>query len=65
LLAWKGWYSLRRFHGTDVTMTADEETGANALGNSKAVLKKHYLKPTDVHPSVRQAVKVVGSRLIQ
>ena len=65
LLTWKGWYSLRRFHGTDVTMESDAETGANALGNSKAVLKKHYLKPTDVLPAVRQAVKVVGSRLVQ
>jgi hypothetical protein len=65
LLTWKGWYSLRRFHGTDVTESSDAETGANALGNSKAVLKKHYLKPTDVHPLVREAVKVVGSRLIQ
>src|SRR5262249_51856678 len=52
-LTWKGWYALRRFHGTQVRMHSNNETGAKALGNSKVVFDKHYLKPTEVLPDVR------------
>jgi hypothetical protein len=54
LLTWKGCYALRRFHGTEVRMKSNSETGAKALGNSKEVFDKHYLKPTAVLPDVRE-----------
>ena len=54
---WTGWYSLRRFHGTQIRHeSGDSETMAKALGNSKAVADKHYLKSTEVLPEVRKAV---------
>jgi hypothetical protein len=65
-LFWKGWYALRRFHGTEVRMHSDSsETSAKALGNSKAVADKHYIKPTAVLPHVRRAVNDGFSGLIQ
>ena len=63
-IEWNGWYSLRRFHGTQVRMHADSETSAKALGNSKAVADKHYIKPTTVLPDVRKAVKDAVSGLV-
>jgi integrase len=62
---WNGWYSLRRFVGTEVRMQADSETSAKALGNSKAVADKHYIKPQTVLPDVRKAVNDAFSGLIQ
>ena len=62
---WHGWYSLRRFVGTEVRMKADSETSAKALGNSKAVADKHYIKPQTVLPDVRKAVNDAVSGLIQ
>lgn len=54
---WHGWYSLRRFHGTRVREEAgNTETMSKALGNSKAVADKHYLKTKEVLPDVRKAV---------
>ena len=54
---WHGWYSLRRFHGTQVRHEAgNSDTSAKALGNSKDVFDKHYLKSTKVLPDVRKAV---------
>jgi len=53
---WHGWYSLRRFHGTMVRGEASSETTSKALGNSKEVADKHYIKPTGVLPDVRRAV---------
>lgn len=54
---WTGWYSLRRFHGTQVRHeSGNSETMSKALGNSKAVADKHYLKSTEVLPDVRKAV---------
>jgi integrase len=64
-IKWHGWYSLRRFLGTAVRMNADGETMAKALGNSKAVAEKHYLKPTAVLPDVRKAVNDAVSGLVQ
>jgi integrase len=64
-IEWHGWYSLRRFLGTAVRMNADGETMAKALGNSKAVAEKHYLKPTAVLPDVRKAVNDAVSGLVQ
>ena len=61
----KSWYALRRFLGTEVRMKADSETSAKALGNSKAVFDKHYLKPTAVLPDVRKAVNDATSGLVQ
>lgn len=62
---WHGWYSLRRFVGTEVRMKADSETSAKALGNSKAVADKHYIKPQTVLPDVRKAVNDAVSGLIK
>jgi len=64
-IEWHGWYSLRRFLGTGVRMHADSETVAKALGNSKPVFDKHYLKPTAVLPDVRRAVNDAVSGLVQ
>jgi len=64
-ITWKGWYALRRFLGTAVRMSSDGETMATALGNSKDVAKKHYLKPTAVLPDVRKAVNDAVSGLVQ
>jgi len=60
---WKGWYSLRRFVGSEVRMKADSETSAKALGNSKAVADRHYIKPQTVLPDVRKAVNDAFSGL--
>jgi len=53
---WNGFYSLRRFHATQVRQEASSDTMSKALGNSKAVADKHYLKSTEVLPDVRKAV---------
>ena len=54
---WPSWYALRRFHGTQVREQAgNSDTMSKALGNSKAVADKHYLKPVEVLPDVRKAV---------
>jgi len=56
-IEWHGWYSLRRFHGTQVREQAgNSDTMSKALGNSKAVADKHYLKPAEVLLDVRKAV---------
>ena len=65
-LVWKGWYSLRRFLGTETRMHCDSsETTAKALGNTRAVADKHYVKPTEVLPDVRKAVRSAISGLVQ
>jgi integrase len=56
VLTWPGWYSLRRFHGTAVRAESNLETTSRALGNSKAVADRHYVKPSEVLPDVRKAV---------
>lgn len=63
-IEWPEWYALRRFLGTQVRMQTDSETASKALGNSKEVLDKHYVKPTEVLPDVRRAVKSAVSGLI-
>lgn len=57
---WPEWYALRRFLGTQVRMHADSETASKALGNSKEVADRHYIKPTEVLPDVRKAVNAVS-----
>lgn len=64
-IEWKRCYSFRRFHGTAVRMESNGETMAKALGNSKAVADKHYLKPTAVLPDVRRAVNDSFSGFVQ
>lgn len=64
LPTWPEWYALRRFLGTQVRMQADTETASKALGNSKEVADRHYIKPTEVLPDVRKAVKNAVSGLI-
>lgn len=65
-IEWHGWYSLRRFHGTEARMHANSsETAAKALGNSREVSDKHYNKPTEVLPDVRKAVNDAFSGLVQ
>jgi integrase len=44
VLTWPGWYSLRRFHGTAVRAESNLETTSRALGNSKAIADRHYVK---------------------
>ena len=46
-------------------MQADTEAASKALGNSKEVADKHYIKPTEVLPDVRKAVKEAVSGLIR
>jgi hypothetical protein len=56
---------LRRFHGTEVRKeSGSSDTASKALGNSKEVLDKHYLKPDGVLPDVRKAVKDAVSGLV-
>jgi integrase len=63
---WYGFYSLRRFHATQVRMESDSsETAAKALGNTKDVCDKHYIKPKAVLPDVRRAVNGAFTGLIQ
>jgi integrase len=62
-LTWPGWYALRRFHGTAVRAESTLETTSRALGNSKGVADKHYVKPTEVLPDVRKAVNDAVSGL--
>ena len=48
---------LRVFHGTQVRHQAgNSDTMSKALGNSKAVADKQYLKSTEALPDVRKAV---------
>jgi integrase len=62
---WTGWYSLRRFHGTQVRQeSGNSETMSKALGNSKEVADNHYLKNTEVLPDVRKAVNSAMRGLI-
>jgi integrase len=55
-VAWTPWYSMRRFHGTAVRKESNLQTTSKALGNSPSVADKHYVKPADVLPDVREAV---------
>jgi integrase len=63
-IIWRGWYSMRRFLGTQVRMHADSEISAKALGNSRAVADRHYIKPQTVLPDVRKAVNDALSGLV-
>ena len=63
VLSWPGWYSFRRFHGTAVCAESDLETTSRALGNSKDIANKHYVKPGEVMPDVRVAVNAAVSGL--
>jgi integrase len=66
-LTWPGWYSLRRFHGTAVRAESNLETTSKALGNSKAIADRHYVKPSEVLRDVRKAVNdaVLGLTVVQ
>lgn len=64
-VTWHGWYSMRRFLGTQVRMHSTSETSAKALGNSRDVAERHYIKPTEVLPDVRIAVNKALSGLVQ
>jgi integrase len=64
-IAWHGFYSLRRFHATQVRMESkSSETAAKALGNTKDVCDKHYIKPIAVLPDVREAVNSAMAGLV-
>jgi integrase len=54
-------------HGTAVRAESNLETTSRALGNSKAVADKHYVKPAEVLPDVRKAVNgaVSGLTVVQ
>ena len=63
---WAGYYSLRRFHGTMVrTQSGSSDTASKALGNSKDVLDRHYLKPAEVLPDVRRAVTAASKGILE
>src|SRR6266566_3467243 len=64
-IAWKEYYALRRFHGTEVRVKSNGKTAAGALGNSEEVYEKHYDKPTAVYPDVRRAVNEAMTGLVQ
>jgi integrase len=65
-VTWHGFYSLRRFHATQVRMESkSSETAAKALGNTKDVCDKHYIKPQTVLPDVRRAVNDAFLGLVQ
>jgi hypothetical protein len=53
-IAWNGFYSLRRR-----MESKSSETAAKALGNSRDVCDRHYIKPQAVLPDVRRAVNDV------
>ena len=55
--------ALRRFHGTAVRTESNLETTSKALGNSKTVADKHYVKPVEVLPDVRRVVNDAVSGL--
>jgi len=56
---------LRRFHATAIRKeSGSSDTASKALGNTKEVLDKHYLKPDGVLPDVRKAVKHAVSGLV-
>ena len=60
--AWHGFYSLRRYAATQVReQSGSSDTASKALGNSKEVLDKHYLRNRDVLPDVRRAVNSMPS----
>jgi len=64
-IEWHSWYALRRFHGTEVRKeSGSSDTASKALGNTKEVLDKHYLKQDGVLPDVRKAVKDALSGLV-
>ena len=64
-VTWHGFYSIRRFHATQVRMESkSSETAAKALGNTKDVCDKHYIKPETVLPDVRKAVNDAFSGLV-
>ena len=46
-------------------MHVDSDAASKALGNSKAVLEKHYLKLTEVLPDVNTAVNKALPGMIQ
>lgn len=46
-------------------MHADSETTSKALGNSKAVADRHYIKPDTVLPDVRKAMNEALTGLVQ
>lgn len=65
-IAWNGFYLLRRSHATRVRMESkSSETAAKALGNSRDVCDRHYIKPQAVLPDVRRAVNDAFSKLVQ
>ena len=64
-IEWHSWYALRRFHATAIRKeSGSSDTASKALGNTKEVLDKHYLKPDGVLPDVRKAVKDAVSGLV-
>jgi integrase len=61
---WRGWYSFRRMVGTEVEdKSASVETASAGLGNSPAVMTKHYSKPKAPRQDVRKAYNAALSGL--
>lgn len=46
-------------------MHSDSEAASKALGNSKPVAEKHYIKPQTAHPAVRRAMNEAASGLVK
>jgi hypothetical protein len=61
---WFGFYSLRRFYGTEVRLKAgNSDTSSKALRNSRDVADRHYQKAVEVLPGVRIAANSAMSGL--
>lgn len=61
---WFGFYSLRRFYGTQLREQSESsDTASKALRNSKEIADKHYNKPVAVLPDVRRAAEAASRML--
>jgi hypothetical protein len=58
-----GFYSLRRFFGTQLRENSSSDTASKGLRNSKEVADKHYQKSVSVLPDVRRAAEAASKGL--
>lgn len=62
---WPGWYSFRRRLGTKAReASGSSDTASKALGNSRDVADRHYIKPDAVLADVRTAVEKAAVGLV-
>jgi len=63
-IEWPEWYALRRFHGTAVDEISNAALAADALRNTKAVAKRHYIKARGVKPELAAVVDKATAGLV-